>query len=661
MFDTKLPITSIRDSADLSVARLKESLAELGVLSESSLLLSLYRELVTLRNGVGNPVTQTRDILPGALMFKEDISQPLSQSVADISVLRRSLSSLRSYSLSAFNIMLSEVAGLDQLAGQARSSLSSFRVQTSNVTNEFVWVSDSFNSREKVDGISSVNVDTRGGFISLQILAEEPMAKYLSSVAIDKDLARSTKAIPGNNSEIRDFEAASVQNRLADVSPEPAPTLYGQVSATDDVTNVFDGDPGTCFELESCWAPTPQRVGLVRTAFVSNGGGDRRFLYTETQKYGWKVNVQWPGETSLDTNNGAGYWLINLYGFDVYQIVADIFGKQKSEARVAAGSSPDYSGISLGMTVELDQPRAVSLISLTPYIRESKYPRLDSLEVSQDGKTWKRVEQGLVLSPEVGENDFQQFGGIPIKNDAGTKFWNVSEPYVKYVRLRMSQPESYKCYLGHKYYVQPMSVTKTTNILVFSSTKHRDEFQRLPDPSYMVVGTSKVAGTSSLGGIWMLAGGSALGGALVGSLYNVSTTKEPVGSVEEHYDIFLGLRYSVGIRDFTILQHEYAQTSQLTSRDLRFASPVQAVSLIATENIPPSWGDGDWVRYEINTGGDWREVCPLNRQNRGSAPTALVTQPTTSVRVRITMTRPSDRLNETPLVLSYAVKGDLVR
>ncbi len=681
--DVFIPSSLFDSRLSLAMQRLEQKLRSSRSPSEALLIQEALRCLADASDAI-KPILRCEPLPVRGLLMKDHIGIPLSEAVYDISQLYQAISKLQGHSLSAINILLSEVSSLDALSLEARDRISRSRVEAISDVSSFYWIYDSFTSLERVDPLSSAHVNVRGGFASLQVIAETPLSSRISKVSIDKSEAIAGKAVPGNNSEIRDLESSTAGSRMADISPEPSPVLYKDVAASDDISVIFDGDPQTYYELESCWAPRTQWLAEVGTSLVNTGGGKRSDVYERTKKFGWRAFINWPGEANLDTNGGKGHWLINLY--------------REEDLK------PDYGGVTLGLTIELDQPTPLSLIALTPFIRESKYPELTYIEVSSDGSSWVRVGGSLVMTPEVGENDFSVLGGVPVKNDAGTKYWNVAGSAVKYIRIRMHQNAAYRCTLAHKYYYQLVKETKTTSILIFSSTKSRDDYVRVADPSTIEIGSYVVKGVPS----WLqVAGGLAaqgyankldspgsakdlgyanyfdantgerassssnnplaglgsmgafsLAAGVLGSVYNSTKTRTPVGGVESGYDIINGMRYAVGIRDLLLLSHEYSNTSQLTTKELQFDSPVQNISIVATERIPEGWPKGKWIRYEVSVGGVWTELSPLNRVDHSGLPVVVPTNGSSFVRLRVTLTRPDNKPNESPLVLSYAIKGD---
>jgi len=147
--------------------------------------------------------------------------------------------------------------------------------------------------------------------------------------------------------------------------------------------------------------------------------------------------------------------------------------------------------------------------------------------------------------------------------------------------------------------------------------------------------------------------GSTIGG-VVGSLIGSSTSTSIVRQGDA-YDIFDGSRSAIGLKDIDISVREYDTESVIVSQPHIFFKPIQAVSIIATESIPADWDNStDWITYEVSSDGtNWIKIIPQNRVN-SSNDTAYITG--NSVLVRVTLKRPSDRVNESPTLLSYALK-----
>jgi hypothetical protein len=101
-----------------------------------------------------------------------------------------------------------------------------------------------------------------------------------------------------------------------------------------------------------------------------------------------------------------------------------------------------------------------------------------------------------------------------------------------------------------------------------------------------------LANVGAIAGSFLPGIGTALGGiiggfvgGIVDGLFSSKHTSTLI-DVEQHYDIFTGRRSVIGIAGIGLSQRQYASESQYISRVHTFGRELQAVSLIATENIP---------------------------------------------------------------------------
>jgi hypothetical protein len=267
--------------------------------------------------------------------------------------------------------------------------------------------------------------------------------------------------------------------------------------------------------------------------------------------------------------------------------------------------------------------------------------------------------------------------GIPQGNYTGTGLWFVptSTP-ISFIRFALSAPQSYtpEYGFGHHYYVQFNQVTEKNSGFFGIGASSKTWIQQtrepnpmeglitsVPNPSVDAKGVLTTIGAiagSFIPGIGTIVGGliGSLVGDIVDGLFHVTKTTKLLSN-EDHYDELTGLRSAIGVTDIDISQRQYAQTSTLESTQLTFSKPLQAVSLITTEQIPDDWPtDQDWIQYFVSTDQQtWQKIVPMQRTTGTNDVVKLNGE--MSLYVRILLNRPANLPGETAAVLSYALQG----
>ena len=95
---------------------------------------------------------------------------------------------------------------------------------------------------------------------------------------------------------------------------------------------------------------------------------------------------------------------------------------------------------------------------------------------------------------------------------------------------------------------------------------------------------------------------------LVQSAFSFNHSQTVLNS-DAGYDIFSGLRASVGFSDMSINQDVYSGSQSIVSGRRTFDEPVSTVYLYSVENVPTSWSSGSWINYSISVDGtNWLPI-----------------------------------------------------
>ena len=577
------------------------------------------------------------DFRSGELPMKSMLEDPLFSAEDDIRSLWDLMGQMRTRLKDMFNRFRSEVLSITDLIGQVQNKTSRFQLFSSDSESLFLWSSDSFTSLDKVDLESTTAfLDTSAGLALLQVTSLDSLIKYVSKFTIDK---KNSYGVPGNNMEIASEQSSSSPD---DSNIEPQVTLVGKTDLRSQVSYMFDSQPNTWLEWEMNYVPRYQKCKSVGTAWDKDASGQQIDVVGATndssgEPAGWRKFIQWPGSPEYDRAiDNKGHYIANF--------VSDLPAK-------------------LVFTLELDSPRKISTIQISPQIMNGTvYPIVRNISVSVDGESGyvRTVAKDVYLTTKLNESLKASRAGVPEGNYSGTGIWTIEDKAVKYINISLESNGSYtpSIGLGHHYYFRILNKKSQVKIAFISFVSHKEWTERLPNPDE---GISTGSSQNSLATVGELAGlifGGPVGGAIgqiAGSLLSWGSTTTVVRQGDA-WDIFDGKRNAIGIKDIDVSIREYAEQSIIVSKPHYFSQNLRALSIISTEEIPVDWSsDVEWISYEVSTDGHtWQKITPQNR-SKGSNDTVFVTGNT--IQVRIAMKRPKDRSNESPILRHYSIKA----
>lgn len=598
-----------------------------AITSESDLVLSLYEKLLEFYTSLGVPTISAKAVQRGELPIRDRFNNFFSLSKSDSTRAIRLLTELRKLVLAGFNAASAEREGLLASIKSAVAAVDKFRLWSADTKGDFIWFSDVLSSTNNLD-VEASTVNVADGVATLGVSSVDTVSPASMSLLVNPN---GSVGFAGNALEVRN----PGWNLSTTGKKEPNPELYGGVDNAglvmlSDVTKAFDGDPSSWFEWEAYYARMKQKVESVGTAWVSTPNGVEQNIYDITKGYGWNTFKLYPGG-ELDTGpNGQGF-----------PIVADIKSKQT---------------ISVVIEVDFSTPQHISNISVLPYLRGSTLPTISSVEVWRSGEAKPFVLEAMRRSTLTSELK-------ATLGNADVFIWSFPIITATKIRINLMQSYSYPVKIAHKYKVNFIE-TETTRKYVWGlmkNSKTKNTVERVPTDQY-------ISGNYSVKPMWTE---NILAAGLVGFLIHpfslawtlasltgfaskeVQTT---IKATEEHYDIFDAERMMIGLRDVGFMRVLYNAESILISKTYVVPKPISSVALQVEDEVPSSFGAGDWIVYEIAFDSDdtWYPVVPMGRA--GESAIFPPSGTANSVRMRARIRRPSGNNSETPIVYWYALK-----
>lgn len=629
MFTTKNPFTIITKRAQKLLANIDAKLNSGDISSRTALLVYLSDALSKFFSSIREPSMEVPFMQKDDQLIRQTVETPIHQATEDVELAYEQLVEIGKLNTEVFNLTMAETAGLKEQITELTALADKVRLWSSDDPQEFVWVSDTFNSNKQIDVAgSTVWVDTRSGTVTLKPTKQRSLSNNIQAARIDRRISRG--GLPGNNLEIK----TNGQQGFLGGTAEPLPEIWESAGDSDRLTNLFDGEPDTWFEWENYRVPIPQPVVTIKESLIYDPNGKPNNNIANLPN--WSCYLRWPGDATVDEGpNGVGYPLAYFVDAANQNAYISRGGKQVAEDSPVAPTT-----LKLGLLLVLDQPRPVSWLQITPLIRGKAYPKIEDVLISFDGERWESVlPKPITMHPRMNRGlDLKDYG-LTSSNYEGIGVVPIRGTKVKFVSIILAQDTYYKCQQGiaHAYNFNSKAKAGRTWLKIPIIGSYAD--------------TLKTADIDD--GDDLAPHGRAV------KKYRLRRALKKKSRHYVSYDIFKADRRAIILRDLLLEERLYEETGQLLSTPHVLDRAVRAVSLLATEQIPEEWDNpeevSDWITYEVSPDGvEWFDIVPQRTQLADSV--VIFDAPTKNIHFRATFKRPADLEGGTPLLQAYALK-----
>jgi hypothetical protein len=293
-------------------------------------------------------------------------------------------------------------------------------------------------------------------------------------------------------------------------------------------------------------------------------------------------------------------------------------------------SGPSDNTLQLNLMIKLADVENINYIAYTPYgLKNNANPPVvvRKVQVSANGTDWIAADPSDVwIATDPNLVAARSADNVVI----GTATWNFPSIPVQYIQIAIAQPLSVPTNIGHVYFVK------------------KDSAQRVEGPAPTLP---------------------------IGAYYDPDGYS--FGDTLQGREVFDGQRWAIGIKDIAIQKIQYVEQSVIVTKPLLVGGLVDRVSLEASIYIPPDYPpDSEWVSFFISPddGATWNQISriqddfldipeiiayndPLPEAFREPGVSYYsVSNPVTSLRLQILITRPNDQPSSTPFVQSYKLK-----
>lgn len=378
---------------------------------------------------------------------------------------------------------------------------------------------------------------------------------------------------------------------------------------------------------------------------------------------GSRIVFDGSSEPHLDLNAMIDNTLDTWFEYEIFNVSDDVMDQCSHYGfHYKEGLSwvTDDHQLTLKLKINLPTRPTANWISLAPYVSERK-----------------GVKAGQIVSCLISD------GGSCIQEDRRPRKFDsdlvyIFEPQViDHIIVEIVQPHAYPVQVGHTYFLK----SNQTNSGYYSSGEKELSIRTNGElPSVQNLGISYDPATRVY----------TQPKSYADNLYltNIEETKanlfNPPASDETKktgVELIQANRYSIGIREIQVSFYTFNEESEYVSTDFVTEKPITSLTLESNEILPGAWGEeaADCLQYHISIdqGVNWYPITPIHRafgkksrydinsgdimryfSKRSSLNTGVITAlaDVQQVRLRITLSRPSDVEHQTPIVTEYRLK-----
>lgn len=518
---------------------------------------------------VGQPLSTLEKFVKGEPLLSMKMNRILMRLQDDVNILQEQASLLQASSLSIHNWATTEMLRAQNQNAQALNKLKTLQLYSTAKDSNMIVVGDFFKNKDMMDDavvpIASRVDLTYSGNVTLGRAAQSSGPSILNSAKIK--ILPTSNGFAGNNQEIdpTSITGANLWEDNEDFQPDYR--FVSETARNADIREILDGEPNTWFEYEYCQVSDADREKALNLNFVYRTD---------------KASDSTAPKTSdlLDWATGPG----------VKSTFTSEPDKTRSQTTV---KTEDFGKLKLDLEIDLGILKRLNSFSITPYgMRDnSNYPILaHDLETSEDGTVWEIVAPKKVW---IANKSNIQSARVAEDSVIGSAVWVFADREVRYLRLRLEQPNAMPCNIGHTYWV---TKKQTTREVTDDAT---------PQVIIRETGGDRVEGP-------------------IPPVSNPGKYNELTSTIRgddiRRIEVFNGKRWAIGIRDCFVEQALYNETSYMISKAYRINGTIDRVSLEADLYIPEEFdSDKLWVKFFVspNNGLNWFPISRIQDDYNG--------------------------------------------
>ena len=574
---------------------------------------------------IGKPMTQYEPFVKGEPARSDKVNRFLSSLQKDINILEEQVELMRASAVHIHNNMKTQLEQAKFENEQALNKLKTLQLYTSAQNNEITIFGDYLNSDNLID--YTIVDPVR------KTVLEKPGQITLSKVnSVNKDIMNSasvkilstSNGIPGRLAEVQEVNPKIEQPGVVYAAVIDTNALYrftAQKNPMNNLDNIFDGSPVTWFEYEKNLVEEPDRVKALNFGF--------KYKFSDS-------NINKQESNSVD------------------------FGLSKNELLDWA-DGPSGGSLKLELEFDLKSIKNINKIDYTPFDLEGNknHPTLiRRVEISTDKNSWETIYPlNVIVTSSVNLPSIDVGGDISIRNAT----WALDNKGVRYIRFSIEQSKPIDAKIGHVYYKTRLRTLR--------------EIEPNSDPPKVI---EKIIGGERVEGpIPTTSNPTKYYDPSFSIVEDTSGANNIYSSLVKNVEIFKGKRWAIGIRDISIGQSEYSSFSEIITKPFKINGVIDRVSLEASSYIPPSFpSDVLWIKYFVSPddGLSWQQISRIQDFYIGvpeiiayndKIPSEFreanvgyynTRNPVGSIRLKVQISRPSDKAYLTPALYWYKLK-----
>lgn len=617
------------------------------------------------------PVT-IPDAIPNGLMDIDHIHKPLLETVEILASSESTHSKLAIDILAEWNKRSAQLLSLKSSLQEKEHSLTEKQLHFSDNPNLYITVGDTFATDRLISSVSSVSLDTEGGYVLLPLQDIENINPYIGEITISK----TSIGRPGDVSTVRNINRTDTEISV-DIADSPS----------DDPQALIDQNPDSWYTWEEVSVPLVQPtvfLGKLKSTIFSLSG-----VLTDVVKVAKNYGFIWKGVI-------PGQGVVEKPLFRLFK----------------EHESPD--SCLLELEFKFTSPVPLSTVRLTPLADlNCPLPIVKNITILTDKGNVSPPGLPREITPNFGKFSDQQKTSIAKNVLSGSGIFQLkSNALATGVRITLeAKPIELKLGTAHLFKIRQIDTSEKTYVLGLraftrnthssnrvsfegadniSNTDSKRRYNFLGDlfksvPSALVYsrrskvqvqktnntintnftvftkqvvdtqssdGTNnyrKVSGTNednalntelstrlnaatqntqnsinnaantanllaSVGGKKVIAilGLAGPAGILVGAALNGDLFRKNKSYKSEDLvgvDVWQAFRAAIILRDISFDSRVYQETAEIITEELEFKEAVRAVSLSSQIEIPKDWGVGVWFESYIKTiSGEWQSI-----------------------------------------------------
>lgn len=586
------------------------------------------------------------------LNLNELVGQHFNSSFQDLEYLGLRLDDIYTKTNNLNNTFKAEVEGIELLASKASNLVQDLVVRKSQNTDYFYWISETFNSNAFLNLTETTClIDTNHGVAMLPPKSTATVGGF----TVDVDPER-TDGIPGCNMLVLDRGDPGSDIR------EPSPSL--ETNRANDFISVFDGDPSTWFEVEKNFVNPIQKTSRRGRAFVYTPTGTDTDVKAATSNLDWTAEIIWFNKSKGDTGpDGKGEPIAEFVNLDNLNS-GDVQSRDVNLIFTLTLDTPtELSFINLAPLVRNNQSVKIDYIKVFTdslsiniaknQVLNSGVSKIDYLASEVLRRTGSQNKGGLFQIPTNRPVTKIEISLSSVPELAPNGLAHPFKEQLKHVRRE--QRVIFFSIVRHEEFWERIPASDSLR-KIESKFQQNQLFGSLPGFLNDLLGFGGQLGgalgsgaghiQNSMGSIASILEAAKAGktaqdvlkasgsigkgvGNILGSLGNALNVvggvlsvvgvvqsmfaynkTESIKEVRSGFDIFKGYRAAVGIRDLSLMKIVFQPSGTIVSKRRDFAGPVSKIGLFAEEDIPETWGPGDWIKYYLSVdGSNWVEVA----------------------------------------------------